>query len=199
MQLLILGATGRTGRAVVKRAKAAGHHVTAFGRRPAEQADTSLTGAFGDDTFAEAVHNSDAVLSCLASSNSDAVCSRAAEAVQATDPQMRFLTVAGAGVDRPSDAKGIGDKLVGAVMRVVVGKMLADRQREIDMLAASEMRWTALRPPRLTEGRSTGIWRFDHDRPHATWIDREDLAGAMLEALGCDDMIGTAPFVSAAS
>ena len=198
MKLLILGATGRTGRAVVERARGEGHRVTAFGRRPAGAADESLVGAFGDEAFTDAVRGADAVLSCLASSNSDGVCSRAATAVLAADPTARFLTVAGAGVDRPTDEKGVPDKAIGLVMRLVVGRMLADRQREVDMLAESQARWTALRPPRLTEGRPTGAWTFTHDRPAATWIDRADLAGAMLEALTRDDLVGRAPFVSAA-
>jgi uncharacterized protein YbjT (DUF2867 family) len=197
MKLLILGATGRTGRAVLDRATAEGHHVEAFGRRPAEGAAAFHVGAFGDETFREAVRRADAVLSCLASSNADPVCSRAAEAVRAADPQARYVTVAGAAVDRPEDRKGFADALIGGAMRLVAGKMLADRQREVEMLAASAMRWTALRPPRLTQGKPTGAWRFDFDRPQASWIDREDLAGAMLEALGREDMVGAAPFVSA--
>ena len=199
MELLVLGATGRTGGAVVERARAGGHRVTAFGRRPADGAHESLVGAFGDEGFAKAVRAADAVLSCLASSNSDPVCSRATTAVLAADPTARFLTVAGAGVDRPTDAKGVPDRLIGLVMRLTVGRMLADRQREVDMLAASEARWTALRPPRLTGGKPTGRWSFTHDRPAATWIDRADLAGAMLEALEREDLIARAPFVAAAT
>lgn len=196
MRLLVLGATGRTGGAVVERAGAAGHDVVSFGRRPKEGVE-SLVGAFGDEAFAEAVRGADAVLSCLASSNSDPVCSRAATAVLETDPTARYLTVAGAGVDRPTDDKGLPDRAIGLVMRLMVGRMLADRQREVDMLAASRVRWTALRPPRLTEGKPTGAWAFTHDRPAATWIDRADLAGAMLEALERVDLVGRAPFVSA--
>ena len=197
MHLLVLGATGRTGRRVVERAVGEGYHVTAFGRRPAEGASHSITGAFEDDAFADAVRGAEAVLSCLASSNKEAVCSRAAEAALRADPLVRYLTVAGAGVNRPTDEKGLPDKAIGLVMRLVVGRMLADRQREVDMLAASRARWTALRPPRLTEGKATGRWAFTHDRPAATWIDRDDLAGAMLEALARDDMVARAPFVSA--
>ena len=197
MRVLVLGATGRTGAEVVARARAGGHHVVAYGRRAAEGADERVVGGFDDPAFAEAVRGADAVLSCLASSNSDGVCSRAAAAALGADPGVRYLTVAGAGVDRPGDVKGVGDKAIGLVMRMVVGRMLADRQREVDMLAASGARWTALRPPRLTEGRATGRWALTHDRPAATWIDRADLAGAMLACLADEATVGTAPFASA--
>lgn len=198
MKLLVLGATGRTGREVVRRAAADGHEVVAHGRRATEGAHETIVGAHGDDAFMDTVRGADAVLSCLASSNKEPVCSRAAEAVLRANPAVRYLTVAGAGVDMPTDRKGLPDKAIGLVMRLVVGRMLADRQKEVDMLTASDARWTALRPPRLTEGKPTGRWTFAHDRPTATWIDRADLAGAMLEALGRDDMIARAPFVSAA-
>ena len=197
MDLLILGATGRTGRRVLVAAREKGHRTTAFGRRPAEGADRSLVGAFGDAAFAAAVREADAVLCCLASTNREPVCSNAARAVLAADPGARYLTVAGAGVDRPEDRKGMGDRAVGLAMRLVARAMLADRQREVDMLAASRARWTALRPPRLTEGRATGRWRLSFDRPAATWIDRDDLAAAMLAVLEDEGMAGRAPFVSA--
>ena len=197
MNLLILGATGRTGGHMLATARAAGHHVTAFGRRSADGADRSITGRFEDDAFAEAVRGADAVLSCLASANTDPVCSTVAAAALRADPGLRYLTVAGAGVDRPEDRKGLPDKAIGVVMRLVVGRMLADRQREVDMLAASGARWTALRPPRLVDGRAAGRWRFAFDRPAATWIDRKDLAGAVLAAVGDDALSGRAPFVSA--
>ena len=198
MHILLLGATGRTGRRILMAAKAAGHRVTAHGRRPASGADRQIGGAWTDPALADAVREADATVSCLASSNREGICSAAAEAVLRAHPEARFLTVAGAGVDRPEDRKGLGDKAIGLVMRLTVGGMLADRQKEVDMLAASRARWTALRPLRLTEGKARGRWTFSFDRPAATWIDREDLAGAVLEAIDRDDMVGQAPFVSAA-
>ncbi len=197
MNLLILGATGRTGGHVVKAANDAGHTTTAFGRNEALGADSNLVGAFGSPHFVQAVQDADAVLSCLASSNKEPVCSRATSAVLAADPTARFITVAGAGVDRPTDAKGFSDKAIGLIMRVFVGPMLADRQREVDMLATSDARWTVLRPPRLVDGKAKGHWTFTNDRPAASWIDRKDLAGAMLATLDDPVMIAKAPFVSA--
>jgi uncharacterized protein YbjT (DUF2867 family) len=198
MKLLVLGATGRTGRDVVRLARKSGHHVTSFGRRASEDAAVSLTGQFGDAAFAGAVSDADAVLSCLASTNTDPVCSRAAEAVRRADPAARYLTIAGAAVARPEDDKGLGDKVIGLIMKLVAGRMLADRQKEVDMLAASSLRWTALRPPRLISGKPAEGWRFDLDRPHTTAIDRADLAMAMLAAIEDEALVGKAPFVSSA-
>jgi len=197
MKLLLLGATGRTGQHVMTLGQAAGYHITAFGRRATKDADHSITGSFDDRTFAQAVLEADAVLSCLASTNKEPVCSRAATAALKADPNIRYLTIAGAGVDRPEDEKGLPDKMIGLIMRMTVGRMLADRQREVDMLAAGSAQWTALRPPRLTDGKASGQWAATYDRPAATWIDRQDLAAAMIAAINDVAMINRAPFISA--
>lgn len=199
-RLVILGATGRTGQEVVRAAKAAGHQVWGHGRRAVEGADRSLGGPFDGAELAESVAEADAVLSCLASTNSDPVCSTATRAVLAVAraTPLRVLTIAGAGVDRPEDRKGVGDKAIGLIMRLTVGRMLADRQAETETLLASEARATVLRPPRLTSGAPTGRWTWSFDRPARSSIDRADLARAMLEALGREDLVGRAPFVAGA-
>jgi putative NADH-flavin reductase len=71
MNLLILGATGRTGRVLVEQALALGHTVTAFARNPAKVRTThpNLRVAKGDisnyDSLEAAIRGQDAVLSAL--------------------------------------------------------------------------------------------------------------------------------------
>ena len=48
MKLLILGATGRTGRLVTENALSRGHHVTAFVRTPSPQTTQRLAITVGD-------------------------------------------------------------------------------------------------------------------------------------------------------
>ncbi|MFN3685760.1 NAD(P)-dependent oxidoreductase [Salinarimonas sp.] len=202
MKVLVLGASGRTGGHVVEALAAAGHEVGSFGRSPPKVAGASnhVAGDPGDaQALARALGDAQAILSCLASSNTEPVASSAARAaIAAADGRpMRYLTIAGAGVDAPGDAKGVADKAVGLVMRLVVGRMLADRQSELSILSASPLAFTMLRPPRLTSGAPTGRWRFTFDRPAAMAIDRADLAAAMVEALDRADFARRAPFVSA--
>ena len=102
MKLLILGATGRTGTALCKAANEAGHHVTALAGCSAEVAHANIVADFDDAAFSEAVQDADAVMSCLASSNTEPVCSTATQAILHADPTVRFVTVAGAAVDRPA-------------------------------------------------------------------------------------------------
>jgi uncharacterized protein YbjT (DUF2867 family) len=200
MNILLLGASGRTGRLIAGRLLAEGHAVRSLGRR-----DPGIGGlAFrtGDVTSAEdialALPGIDAVVSALASGNSDPVCSRAAEALIAVagGRALRFVSIAGAAVDAEGDAKGFADRAIGGIMKLVAGRMLADRQRELAILRASALDWTMLRPPRLTDGATTGAWQVTFDRPAGTQIARADLAAAAVEALGRSDLSRRAPFVS---
>ena len=199
MRVLLLGATGRTGRRALGRLEAEGHEVTTFGRRPGG-GTRALTGALDDaGAMARALEGTEAALSCLASSNREPVCSTATRTlIEAADGRpLRYAVVSGAGVDAEGDSKGLADRAAGALMRVVVGRMLADRQRELALLEDSPLLYTALRPPRLTEAPGAGAWRFTFDRPASLRIARDDLAGALAEALGRDDLARRAPFVAA--
>lgn len=203
MKILMLGASGRSGRLITRHLATEGHDVIAMGRRSPEAEGVDFVA--GDVTEPGALRDVltyvEAVVSALASSNADPVCSGAAGAVIAASGgrSLRFLTIGGAGVDAEGDRKGLGDRAVGVAMRVVAGRMLADRQREYGLLRASHLDWTMLRPPRLVDGAGTGRWRFTFDRPAAMRITRADLAAAMVEALGRDDLRRSAPFVAEAA
>ncbi len=109
---------------------------------------------------------------------------------------MRFVTIAGAAVDAPGDAKAVPDRIIGWIMRRMVAEMLADRQAELAVLRASPLAWTMLRPPRLTDGPPSGKARLTFDTPAATAITRADLADAVIEALADPALVGRAPFVA---
>ncbi len=196
MKLLILGATGRTGKYLVRRAFGAGHDVVTFGRRKPEGQVPAFTGQFGDAAFEDAVLDADVVLSCLASTNTSPTCSTATRAILKTDPNVRYVLIAGAALAFPTDKPGVMDKVIGATMGLVLGKMQADRRLERDLLVESRASWTILRPPRLVEGRATGKWLFSDDRPQNVISDRDDLARAMLAAVDDTDMARRAPFVA---
>lgn len=197
MRILLLGATGRTGRLIADRLIADGHHLTCAGRRKPEIAGI----AFQDidlgqaDQVRLAVQGKDVVISALASGKGNPVCSSVAKAVAGVEG-LRFLTIGGAGVDAAGDRKSGGDKFIGWVMRRVAGEMLADRQAELAILQASRLRWTMLRPPRLTDKPATGTYQVTLDRPASTAISRADLAKATCDMIALTKHHSQAPFVS---
>ncbi|MEM8551767.1 MAG: NAD(P)-binding oxidoreductase [Pseudomonadota bacterium] len=197
MRVLLLGATGRTGRRVLKRLEAKGHHVVTYGRRAGGGA-VALTGAMDDvDALREAASGADMILSCLGSSNTEPVCSTATRTVIEADCKIeRYIIVSGASIELPGDTRGPAERVVGKALRLFFGKMLDDRRAEIALLENSHLAWIALRPPRLTDKPGKGKYRFDFERPHVLHITRDDLADAVVETLDRDDLVGRAPFVS---
>lgn len=198
MQVLILGGTGRTGRRAIVGLRAAGHTLRALHRREVADVETIVAGLGDGAAMAEALSGVDAVVSALASGNRDPVCSTAARTILSVSrpAALRYVSVAGAAVDVPGDAKGVPDRIAGGIMRLVAGGMLADRQRELEILSRSDLRWTLLRPPRLADGPETGRVAWTFDRPASTRITRSDVAACIVAALGREDMDGRAPFVA---
>lgn len=198
MRIVLFGAAGRSGGRIARRLIDAGHEVTAVVRSgsaatpPGRRVEVDLSDADGIRALAQ---DGDCVVSALASGRGNPAASTLARALVPLEG-VRFVTIGGAGVDSPGDAKGLPDRLVGAIMRLTVREMLADRQAEHDLLAGSGLRWTMLRPPRLTEAAGTGCWRLRYDKPAATQIARDDLAAAVVAVMDDATTEGRAPFVS---
>jgi len=71
-----------------------------------------------------------------------------------------------------------------AMLHRFFGESYRDMRRMEELLAASELDWTVVRPPMLTNKPATGHYRTapDHLRG-GRWITRADLAASMLDAL----------------
>ncbi|WP_432125356.1 NAD(P)-dependent oxidoreductase [Streptomyces sp. bgisy082] len=190
----VFGATGGVGREVVRQALAAGHEVTAVVRDPARLAvaGTRLVVRRAEDlsdpeALRAAVAGRDAVLSGLgARSRADAgVAARLTRSVLAAaeaEKVRRLLVVSAAPLGPVPAGRGVLDRTVLAVVGTVLKDVYDDlRAMEAD-LAASGADWTAVRPPRLTDGPVTGRYRtvVGGTPPRGRFLSRADVAHAML-------------------
>ncbi|EWS93839.1 NAD(P)H-binding protein [Streptomyces filamentosus] len=194
MRITVFGATGGVGQEIVGQALAAGHEVTAVVRDP-DRLPEPLEGAglHGvvrlDDEAAvrAAVAGRDAVLSGLGSRGRKAngvaewLTRRIVSAMEAEGAR-RLLVVSAVPVGpEPAD-----DPLVDRLMRRAIGAALAelyaDLARMEAVLAGSATDWTAVRPPRLTDGPRTGVYRrVVGGTPRSSrTVSRADVAHAML-------------------
>jgi uncharacterized protein YbjT (DUF2867 family) len=198
MRIAVFGAAGRTGRLTCQALLAAGHEVHAVTRR---EVDVPGTRRVLDATDAAAVRalagEVDGVVNAMTSGKGNPSGSGLAGALKGREG-LRYVTLAGAAVDAPGDGKGVPDKAISWIARKVSGEVVLDRQRELDLLVAGGhgLRWTMLRPPRLTDKDPRGTWRLTTDKPASTQIARADLAGALAEAVTGERHLGRAPFVS---
>ncbi len=190
MRLLILGATGPTGRNLLDQALAAGHDVTAFAREPSRLTMTHprLAIAAGEATNARALesalHGQQAVLSALGAGNSlrSEIASRA---VAVLVPAMRAQAVRRIIF---LSAFGVGETCVQAswvqrtFYRTLLRQIFADKAKADAMLRASALDWTLVYATLLTNGARTGTFRVGERLPMKGMakISRADVAAFML-------------------
>lgn len=207
MQLTIFGATGQTGRQVVRQALANGDAVTAVVRDPKrlDIEHSRLTLATIPDltdtaSVARTLENADAAISAIGPrGRKDApVASPSTRSIAAAldRAEVRRLVVISAS---PVGARPQGDSLLNRrILMPIIGAILRpvyDDLRSMEaMLAASGLDWTAFRPPNLTNGSLTGHYRtaIGNSVPRGYSVSRADLAHAMLDSLGRPEMKHTA-------
>ncbi|MFJ8221868.1 NAD(P)-dependent oxidoreductase [Streptomyces griseus] len=190
MRITVLGATGGVGQEIVGQALAAGHEVTAVVRDPdrlPERLDRAALAAVVRLDDPAAVAGRDAVLSGLGSRGrrADGVAERLTERIlTAMEAEgVRRLVVVSAVPVGPEPA---GGRLVDRLALKVVGAVLADVYADLTRMEAALARratdWTAVRPPKLTDGPLTGVYRrVVGGAPRGSRsVSRADVAHAML-------------------
>lgn len=190
----VFGATGGTGRHLVRQALEAGHEVTAVVRDPArlpvqhERLEVITAEVTDPEPLRPAVEGRDAVFSALGppgrkpstitSSGTRAIL----RAMEATGTK-RFLAVSAAPLGPPAEGESLFTRgLVLPVIRRVFRNVYADlavMEREIRESAAD---WTVVRPPMLLDTALTGTYRTatGANLRGGQKIARADLAHAML-------------------
>jgi putative NADH-flavin reductase len=188
MKLFILGATGKTGGVLVADAVPRGHRVTTFGRSafsgPYKAQVLNLEGnPMSEAELADALPGNDAVLSVLGTRGLGAT-SVLEESSRATIAAMRK-----AGVKRLIIlSSALLDKNIGVVNRIVARTILrhfsSDQLAMEKLVTASDLDWTVLRPPRMTDsapdGQSTAMLGEPPDSSGMT-ITKEEVARVMLD------------------
>ena len=206
MRLLILGATGPTGRHLVDQALAGGHDVTAFVRDPGRLTATRprLAVAAGDATDARALEGAmngqHAVLSALGAGNSlrSEIASRAVAAVvPAMQAQgvKRIIYLSAFGVGETFEQASVVQRLA---YRTLLRQIFADKAKADAMLRASALDWTLVYPTLLMNGSRTGSCRVGERLPMRGMakISRADVAAFMLAQLSSDEWLRRIAVVS---
>lgn len=190
MKLFVLGATGKTGGALVAEALDRGHDVTAFGRSPfAGRERSKVLNVRGNPMSArelsDALPGYDAVLSVLGTRGLGAT-SVLVDSSRATISAMRKT-----GVRRLVIlSSALLDSHIGIVNRIVSRTILrhfsSDQRAMEKLVTASDLDWTVLRPPRMTASAPDDQSSASlHDPPDAEGmqITKEEVARVMLETV----------------
>lgn len=205
MRVVVLGAGGGVGRAAVLAASEAGDDVLAAARtvpvvpRGVEAREVDVR---DPESVLAALEAADAVLWCVGvtkTSGPDVGRVGMAHVVAAAGQVglRRLVSVSGAGVTLAGDRKGTGARLVSALTRRFARDLVDDKAGEHDVLAGSTLSWTEIRPPRLSDGPTSGAWELTDHAPglRAGAVPRADVAAAMLQVARDDRWAGSSPFI----
>jgi putative NADH-flavin reductase len=190
MKLFVLGATGKTGGVLVADAVPRGHHVTTFGRSPFSgpykaQVLNMEGNPMNEAELAEALPGNDAVLSVLGTRGLGAT------SVLEDSSRATIAAMSQAGVRRLVIlSSALLDSNIGVVNRIVSRTILrhfsSDQRAMESLVTQSDLDWTVLRPPRMTdsgpEGPSTAMLGEPTDSSGMT-ITKEEVARVILDTV----------------
>ncbi|MFI8687792.1 NAD(P)-dependent oxidoreductase [Rossellomorea sp. NPDC077527] len=190
MKLIVFGATGGTGKEVVKQALADGHEVTAFIRNPIKMSDEHplLTIVQGDALSTKDVGNAltghEAVISCLGSNGlkETNILTEMTKNIlngMKTHNIERIAYVASAGINK--EIPGLTGKLSQFILRNV----LKDHGDAVEEIKKQGVHYTIARPMQLTTQPLSKTYRQDtHSIPvKGRKIGRADVAHFLLQSV----------------
>ena len=208
MKLTVFGSTGRTGRELLAQALDQGHDVVACARTPTKLegvAHARLRVVAGDvldpASVADAIAGQDAVLFAVGTGAQRTT-------LREDGTRMVVEAMSKAGVRRLIclSSLGVGDSRANlsfftkyVIVSVFLRHAFADHERQEAVVRRSALDWIIVRPPHLTDGPRTGVYRHGFpttDRQITGKISRADVADFMLQQLTDDTYLRQTPGVS---
>lgn len=208
MKILILGATGGTGRRAASEAISDGHSVVALVRSKARASDLPgvelVEGDARDEPpLARALKGCDGVMSFLGTPMSPfrevSLLSTATQAlvnVMTSQGVNRLVCVTGLGA---GDSRGHGgfvfDKLI---LPLLLRKVYEDKNRQENIVRASKLDWVLVRPTVLNDKPAKGSVRAQTNlsKIHGGTISRTDVARFVVEQLTDDTWLHKTPLIT---
>ena len=208
MKVLVLGASGLTGRLIVSQARDKGHDVVALVRSKSRAAD--LAGAElveGDardpKALARALAGCDAVVCSLGTGLSPfkevtllSMATRALIASMAAHNVRRLVCITGVGA---GDSRGHGGFMYDRLfLPLLLRNVYRDKDRQEDVVRASELDWVIVRPTMLLNKLARGKIRATTDLAGVRGgaISRADVADFVLQQLGSDAWLRKTPLIT---
>ena len=206
MRVVVIGASGRSGRRAVAHALAAGHEVVSVVRTPASAPESTAVAqadAHDADALAAAMAGADAVISTLGHVAKDADptllhdgISAIVEAMQRTG--VRRIIAISAGAPYVAGDDPLARFIAKPILRLVLRANNQDTMAMDAVLAASGLDWTSIRPGRLIPGTGRPEPRIRIDLSvrwhYSTTFDT--VGRTAVDALARPDWVGHAVYVT---
>lgn len=207
-KILVLGATGPTGRHITTQAVKRGYDVTALVRSPEKAANLQdvklFVGDARDETsLREALKGRDAVISALGTPASLfkevtflSAATRVLVSAMKAEQVSRLIAITGIGA---GDSTGHGGFLFDQlIFPLLLRKVYADKNRQEAVIRESGLDWTILRPSILNNKPARGTVRAltELSHFHGGGIAREDVARFALDQIATDTWMHKSPLIT---
>ena len=205
MKVLVLGATGGTGRLIVSDAVAKGHSVVALVRSTARAdlpgAEVIEGDARNESSLGRALDGCEAVVSALGSGIGFRKVSLLTEATRALVPAMtrsgvrRLVCISALGV---GDSRGHGGFVFDRLFQpLLLSQAYKDKDRQEAAIRASSLDWVIVRPAMLTDDPAQGSVRAVTDLAGVNGgkIARADVARFVVDQLTTDTWLRRTPVI----
>ena len=211
MKIAIFGASGGTGKELLRQGIERGHQVTAFVRNPhslpsaAGNVRTVVGDALDPRAVASAIEGQDAVLSALGPRTlaKDPMLVESMRHILAAMQQHRVprLIVLGAAGVWPGATRDLsaGGKLIMSFLHSVMLKQVFSEHRDMQrQIQNSPTQWTIVQPPFLSNAAGRGQYRVAADAlpSRGMRIARADVAHFMLAQLSSPEWVRKSPYLS---
>ncbi|QGH33685.1 NAD(P)H-binding protein [Gracilibacillus salitolerans] len=211
MKLIVFGATGDTGRQLVKQLLSEGHEVTAVVRQPDQftMSDKHLQVIKGDvlnpSTLEKSMTGKDAVLSAIGVQHRKptTVYSKGIENIKKAmrKCEVQRLICLSSEMIKPREDFTLMERITSLFLKRILKHLYKDMERMEQKIFQSNLDWTIIRPPRLTNGSRTSKHRISINQPvtkakSIKGISRADLAECMVTQLNNPDSISSIIYIS---
>jgi uncharacterized protein YbjT (DUF2867 family) len=208
MRVLVLGATGGTGREIVREAGAQGHSAVALVRSKAKASELAgaelVEGDARDEqALSRALEGCSGVISALGTPMSPfrevtllSVATRALVKAMEGRNVRRLVCITGLGA---GDSRGHGGFLFDTLFfPLLLRKVYEDKDRQEDVVRASKLDWVLVRPVVLNDKPARGTVRAETDlsQIHGGSVARSDVAKFVVQQLTDDAWLRRAPLIT---
>lgn len=205
MKVVVFGANGPTGRLLTACALAAGHHVVAATRHiddfpvQGDLLDVREVDAYDAAAVADAIRGADAVLSTLGVPFTrkpiDLYSTSARHLVDgmARHGVKRLVVVSSSATYPHRHADGgflLNRVMQPLVVRTIGRTTYADMRTMEELVSATDLAWTIVRPSGLFDLDVATDYRLDEDEAPGVFTARADLAACMVEQIADDRYVG---------
>lgn len=210
-KIAVVGATGTTGQEVVLQALQRGWTVRALVRPgtpvPAGWSAVDVVEGFPIDpaTIEDLVRGCDAAVNALghrtgkrAYSPPDLLQAATRNLIASMTGQAggRLVVITGGGVHMAQDRPGLVDRFARWALRKSQPVMLADAERQRDLLLSSSLDWTMVRAGRMRKGAANGIRKVGAVGGTGPFVTHADVAAFVLHVIASGSHIREAPMIS---